>query len=114
MIAFPRGNARSPCESLFKGSVSTWKRHGGGSTAITDYERSIQARTVIFEAFDGPGSVSRETDRRPQPHPTKRIAGIAPCPDPNSTWKCWRSWNQIGVARTSRADSAETPLRAQG
>jgi hypothetical protein len=56
--------------------------------AITDCERSIQGLTLNFEAFDRPGSVSRETDRRPQTHLTKRIAGIAPCPDPDSTWKC--------------------------
>jgi hypothetical protein len=28
---------------------------------ITDYERSIQAPTLTLEAFDRPGSVSRET-----------------------------------------------------
>jgi hypothetical protein len=42
--------------------------------------------TVIFGAFDRPGSVSRETDRGPPAHPTKGIAGIARCPDPGSTW----------------------------
>jgi hypothetical protein len=59
-------------QKLFQGPPVS--RETGAGTAITDYERSIRALTLIFEAFDRPGSVSRETDRRPQAHATKRIA----------------------------------------
>jgi hypothetical protein len=47
-MAFPRGNARSACESLFERPVSTWKRRYGIITAITDYERGIQSPTLTF------------------------------------------------------------------
>ncbi len=43
-MAFSCGNARSPCESLFKRPVSTWKRRGSAVTAITDYEQHHRLR----------------------------------------------------------------------